>query len=65
MEAAAIAKLVLEVGPILFEGWNNAMTVKEVLSSEDQAKVDAAYRELTAKRNALADRLRGIEGDPE
>lgn len=60
----ALVALIVRLAPIVLEGAQDAFKVKAVLSSDDQAAVDAAYAEYTAKRNAVADRLRATPDDP-
>ncbi len=63
MDPALIA-LIVRLAPVVLEGAQDAFRVKDVLSSDDQAEVDAAYAEYTARRNVVADRLRNTPDDP-
>ena len=59
----ALVALILKLAPVVLDGVSSAVRVKAVLSSEDEALVESAYRDFTAKRNALSDRLRSTPDD--
>lgn len=63
MDPALIA-LIVRLAPVVLKGAADAFEVKEVLSSQDSAEVEAAYRDFTAQRNAVAGSLQTTADDP-
>lgn len=59
----ALLAFILKAAPLVLEAVDNGFKVKDAIASEDEAVVEAAYRDLTAQRNALSDRLRSTPED--